>query len=175
MRYIKNYSLFESLESELKLVSKKSYELREDLITINIEGSDVGYDFIIKKSDEIEVIYDYEPDEFINKMGINDDGSLKESELKKWLIKLNEDSIGNIESINGVRLIVDKFENVELIKKGILKISYNNKVITFLVEEGDLEKDDIISFYKNEDKLTASKLGLELNQNIKDKLLYLYY
>jgi hypothetical protein len=175
MKYLKKYSLFENL-TDLNFINKETVEFREDLVTINIENSDIGYDFFIKKGDDNnEVIYDYEPDEFINKVGINEDGSLKDSELKKWLIALTEKSVDNKNTINSTSLIVNKFENIELLKKGILKVSYNGQTLSFIIEEGDLDKDDKIGFETNEDKVIASKLGLELSDQIKEKLLELYY
>jgi len=176
MKYIKKYSLFENNEFGLKLISKEVSELREDSISISVEDTNVGYDFIINKDKQaIEVIYDFEPDSFIESMGINDDGTLKDSELKKWLVSLNESSIGISKEIDDSILKVEKFENIDLLKKGIVKVEYNNKIITLLIEESDIDTDDIIKFNTEKDKLTADQIGFNLDEKMVESVLDLYY
>jgi hypothetical protein len=176
MKYLKKYNLFENFENKFEFISKDIYDIREDLISVSVVDSEVGYDFLVEKDEKNkEVLYEFEPDSFIKSMGINDNNYLKDSQLKKWLISLDEKSIGNLNTLNRTELKVDKFQNQEFLKKGILKVKYNGEVISFLIEEGDLENDDIIKFNKNEDRILADKIGLNLDQRTKEQLLELYY
>lgn len=176
MKYLKKYSLFENTSNEFNVIDIRKSEVRKDLVSIKIDDTNIGYDFIINKNNGLsQVIYDFEPDSFIISIGINEDGVLKDSKLNTWLLSLNENSVNISISINDNNLLVEKFENVGLLKKGILKVSYNNQIISFLIKEGDLDNEDKVSFLTNEDKLIANNIGISLDQETIDKLLELYY
>lgn len=173
MKWLKEFKLFES--KTYTIISKQEINFHtKDIINIKVDLSE--YEFILEKTKKSETIhFEYEPDKFILNMNYKD-GLINNVEFKEWILSLsstdNNRTQPNVVEINNNKIELISIINEIDVKELKVNMIIEDKPVSFLVKLSlNLEIDNKINFYSNEDKEIMKKLGIDINDELIDLIL----